>query len=220
MNSYQETPIKGLLVPASRFSTELRFSNSRFISTIGPAFSVSEAKAFIGEVAHLYSDATHNVPVYQIGFGTSVIAHSSDNGEPSGTAGRPALAVLAGSGLGDTALVITRYFGGTKLGTGGLVKAYTESARMVIRAVPKARKVMVNRCQITLPYNLYEQAARILRLSGSIIEKEEFTDKVTIHFSNPVNTRDDLTGRLTDLTQGNYSVQILSENQVALIPLK
>ncbi len=210
---------KGTLIPASRYSTEIRISNSRFIATIAPAFSVKEAKAFIREINQQYPDATHNVPIYQIGTGNSVIAHSSDNGEPSGTAGRPALAVLAGSGLGDAVMVITRYFGGTKLGTGGLVKAYSESARSVIRTAPKARKVIVNQCQITVPYNLYEQIARSIKKAGSIITREVFIEQVTIHFSIPVNAFDKLAGQLTDFTKGQISVQLVSENQTAIIPI-
>ena len=111
------------LIPARRVETEFTELNSRFITSAAPAFSVSEAKAFINEIKGKYPDATHHVPVYLIGHGRSSLAHCSDDGEPSGTAGRPALAVLRGSNLGDIVLVITRYFGGTKLGTGGLVRA-------------------------------------------------------------------------------------------------
>lgn len=219
MNSIEDRSVKGTLIPASRFSTEIRISNSRFIATIAPAFSVSDAKAFIREIKLVYSDATHNVPLYQIGSGSSVIAHSSDNGEPSGTAGRPALAVLAGSGLGDTVMVITRYFGGTKLGTGGLVKAYSDSARSVIQAVPKAKKVPVHHCQITGPYNLYEQIVRIINKSGGSIDREEFTEKVTILFSIPVIVYDKLVGQITDFTKGQIPVQLITENQTAIIPI-
>jgi len=219
VNSIEGKSVKGAIIPASRFSTELRISNSRFIATIAPAFSVTDAKAFIREINQLYSDASHNVPLYQIGSGSTVIAHSSDNGEPSGTAGRPALAVLAGSGLADTVMVITRYFGGTKLGTGGLVKAYSDAARSVIKAVPKARKVIVHQCLISSPYNLYEQLLRIINKSGSAIEREEFTEKVTIHFSIPIIFYDKLAAQIIDFTKGKFPVQIISENQTAIIPL-
>ncbi len=107
-------------------------SNSRFIAHLAPAASVEEAKAFIDQIRAEYADATHNVPAYVIGYGASVTAHCNDDGEPAGTAGRPILAVLQGSGLGDVVLVVTRYFGGTKLGTGGLVRAYTEAAQAVL----------------------------------------------------------------------------------------
>ena len=106
-------------IPASETRIEMKVKNSRFIATAAPVFSVDEAKAFIARVRDEFSDASHNVPAYQVGFGPSTIAHCSDDGEPSGTAGRPMLAVVRGSGLGDIAVVVTRYFGGTKLGTGG-----------------------------------------------------------------------------------------------------
>ena len=219
MKSIQKITGQGTLIPASRFNTELRFLNSRFIATIAPVFSVSEAKAFIREISHLYVDATHNVPIYQIGSGSSVIAHSSDNGEPSGTAGRPALAVLAGSGLGDAAIVITRYFGGTKLGTGGLVKAYSESARSVIQVVPKAKKIIVHHCQIIGPYNLYEQIIRILKKAGGNIIQEDFAELVIINFSIPSSAYDMLTGQITNFTKGKIPVQIIAKDQTAIIPI-
>ena len=219
MNSTQDTSGIGAIIPASRFSTEIRIANSRFIATIAPAFTVADAKAFIREINDFYPDASHNVPVYQIGFGPSVTAHCSDNGEPSGTAGRPALAVLAGSGISDTVLVITRYFGGTKLGTGGLVKAYSESARAAIQAVPKARKVTVHSCQISCPYSLYEQLIRLLKKAGSKIDGEEFGEQIAIRFSIPVDSFDMLTGQITNFTKGKISVQIITENQTAIIPI-
>ena len=220
MSSKENNEFKGLIIPASRYKTELRISNSHFIATIAPAFSVDDAKDFIQEINQLYPDASHNVPIYQIGFGSSVIAHSSDNGEPSGTAGRPALAVLAGSGLGDAAIVITRYFGGTKLGTGGLVKAYSDSARTVIKGVPKAKKIRVHDCQLSCPYSLYEQIIRILKSVGCSINEEEFTELVTIHFSTPINSYTKMIGLITDFTSGQVPVQKNIENQIAIIPLK
>ena len=107
------------IVPARHIETQFIDQNSRFITNAGPAFSVAEAQDFIAQVKDKYPGATHHVPVYLIGHGSATVAHCSDDGEPSGTAGRPALAVLQGSGFGDIVLVVTRYFGGTKLGTGG-----------------------------------------------------------------------------------------------------
>jgi uncharacterized YigZ family protein len=220
VNSFQGDPGKDILVPSLRFSTETRVSNSRFIATISPAFSVEEAKAFIRDIDKIYGDATHNVPVYQIGSGSSIIAHSSDNGEPSGTAGRPALSVLSGSGLSDTVMVITRYFGGTKLGTGGLVKAYSESARSVIQAVPKAKKITVHQCQISCPYHLYEQILRILRKSGCKIDQEDFTEEVLIHFLVPTNIYEILESQITNFSKGQIPIQINAANQTAIIPIR
>ena len=134
--------MKHYLVPAEEIRREQIVVNSRFIASLAPVFSVDDAKAFITRIKTEFADASHNVPVYLIGHGDSEIAHCTDAGEPSGTAGRPALAVLRGSGLGDVAVVVTRYFGGTKLGTGGLVRAYSEAVRSVVEAVPRAERCL------------------------------------------------------------------------------
>ncbi len=97
--------VERYLVPAREARTELKVVNSRFIASAAPAFSVEEAKVFIARVRKEFSDASHNVPAYIIGHGSSTISHCNDDGEPSGTAGRPALAVLQGSGLGDIVVV-------------------------------------------------------------------------------------------------------------------
>ena len=125
-------------IPARRTRTEIEVLRSRFIATAAPVFSVDEARDFVNSVKDEFADASHNVPAFLVGYGPSVTAHCSDDGEPSGTAGRPALAVLQGSGLGDIAVVVTRYFGGTKLGTGGLVRAYGDAVKAVLAILPLA----------------------------------------------------------------------------------
>ncbi len=205
-------------VPASLLSLESRVVNSKFIATISPAFSVDEAKNFINNINQQYADATHNVPAYIIGHGSSLISHSSDNGEPSGTAGRPALSVLKGSGLGDTVLVITRYFGGTKLGTGGLVKAYGDSAREIIAAVPKAVKTLVHIASLDCPYPLYEQINRTIRNFQGEIKSENFTEKVTLIYSIPVKSSEIFLNAISELSNGQIHPEIIKSDQISLVP--
>ena len=207
------------IVPAAKFSLETRVANSRFIASIGPASTVAEAKKFISEINQLYADATHNVPAYIIGIGSSVISHCSDDGEPNGTAGRPALAVLTGSGLGDTVLVITRYFGGTKLGTGGLVKAYSNSARLAIDGVKKAKKIWVHRASLISHYKLYEMITRIIKQFEGVIENEDFTGNVKIEFLVPVINFDKLNLAITELSHGKIEISLINENIANRIPL-
>ena len=126
----------GYPVPAETIRIENVVVNSRFIATIGPAASVDEAKAFIAEMRAAMPDASHHVYAYKVGFGGSVTEGMSDDGEPSGTSGPPILAVLRGANLGDVVIVVTRYFGGTKLGTGGLVRAYGNAARAALQGLP------------------------------------------------------------------------------------
>ena len=204
-------------MPATLHSLESRVANSRFIATISPAFSVEEAKVFIAQINKKYSDATHNVPVFVIGHGASMISHSSDNGEPSGTAGRPALSVLKGSGLGDAVLVITRYFGGVKLGTGGLVKAYSNSAREIITSVPKAKKTLVHYVSLECPYALYELIAITIRKHRGQIIKEAFIDIVKLDYSISVNSYDELLNAIKELSSGQVQPIISKPDQISLV---
>ena len=119
-------------IPAGESRIEYQIKNSRFIGRAGYTPSVEEAKAFVEKVKTEEPGYSHAVYAFAVGHGASVTHGMSDAGEPSGTAGRPALAVVNGSGLGDVTVVIIRYFGGTKLGTGGLVKAYTETVQLAL----------------------------------------------------------------------------------------
>ena len=135
-------PASGYPVPSGICQTEpCSFKNSRFIGTAGPAASVAAAQEFINSIRDRYPDASHHAYAFSVGFGATVTEGMSDDGEPSGTAGRPVLAVVKGSGLGDVAVVVSRFFGGTKLGTGGLVRAYTQTAQQVLGELQTTRKI-------------------------------------------------------------------------------
>lgn len=173
------------LIPARPARTELVIAKSRFIASAAPVFSIAEAQAYIRQIRSEFQGATHNVPAYIIGHGASTITHCSDDGEPSGTAGRPALSVLLGSGLGDICVVITRYFGGVKLGSGGLVRAYSDSVRGVLSNLPLARKVNTHTVRIDLPYNWLERFRRLVAShEGQVIDENYDIDvKITARFS-------------------------------------
>ena len=122
----------GYVIPAETIRAELVIHRSRFIATIGMAESVETAREFIARIRAEMPDATHHVYAFRVGFGSSVQEGLSDDGEPAGTSGKPAMAVLRGADIGDVVLVVTRYFGGIKLGTGGLVRAYSSAAKAAI----------------------------------------------------------------------------------------
>ncbi len=210
MNSYP--------VPAREIRREFNVSNSRFISTLAPVFSVDEAKAFIARIKTEFSDASHNVPLFLIGHGDSEIAHCSDAGEPSGTAGRPALAVLRGSGLGDVAVVVTRYFGGTKLGTGGLVRAYSEAVRLVVEAVPRAVKVLTHTIMLVFPYTYLERVRLLVAAQGGMVLDEDFAADVTLTARLMVEKFSTFQSALSDLTKGKVRAEVIESKEV-LIPL-
>jgi len=201
-------------VPAKEISREVFIGGSRFIATLAPVLSVVEARTFIARVKNEFGDATHNVPAFLIGSGNSVTAHASDDGEPSGTAGKPALAVLRGSGLGDVAVVVTRYFGGTKLGTGGLVKAYTQAVNAVVSAVPRAQKVMAHTLLLAAPYPLLEQIRLLVKARGGEILAEDFMADVTLTLRFPVEKFSDFETGLQELSAGKVSAEIVETGEI------
>lgn len=207
------------IIPAAETKIELQVSNSTFIATASPAFSVEEAKIFIDQVRELYQDATHNVPVYIIGHPPATIEHSSDDGEPSGTAGRPALSVLRGSGLGDIVIVITRYFGGTKLGTGGLVRAYSDAVREVLQVLPKAQKVATVKAQILVPYSFYEQAQRLISSFKGTIAEQDFGVDVTLTIQMTEANFPDFQQTLFEKSNGQIEAELLGTNPNTIMPL-
>jgi uncharacterized YigZ family protein len=204
-------------VPAAEIRRELVISNSRFISTLAPAFSVDEAKAFITRIKAEFPDASHNVSLYLIGHGDSEIAHCTDAGEPSGTAGRPALAVLRGSGLGDVAVVVTRYFGGTKLGTGGIVRVYSEAVRLVVEAVPQAEKVLTHTIMLVFPYTYLERVRLLVAAQDGKVLDQDFAVDVTLTARLKVDRLPVFQSSLSELTNGKIQAEII-ETRAVLMP--
>jgi uncharacterized YigZ family protein len=207
------------IIPASQAQAEIRISNSTFIASAGPVFSVEEAKAFIDQIKARYADATHNVPVYIIGHPPSVIEHSNDDGEPAGTAGRPALSVLRGSGFGDIAIVITRYFGGTKLGTGGLVRAYSEAVRSVLEILPKAEKAATITTEFTVGYPLYEQTQQLVEAFDGNIENQNFEIDVRLRVKFREDAFEKFQQNLIQLTNGQVRASIAESQPDDIFPL-
>ena len=207
------------LIPARRLETEFTELNSRFITSASPAFSVEEAREFISEINSKHPAATHHVPIYLIGHGQSTIAHSSDDGEPSGTAGRPALAVLQGSGLGDIVMVITRYFGGTKLGTGRLVRAYSDSVRLLLEELPLARKVATTTIMFVIPYAHFEQTELLVRNHFGVVRETAFGADVTMTVRLADQHVISFKDKMVTLTRGNFEAITLEKCENTILPI-
>ena len=205
-------------IPAAPARIENKVANSRFIADATPAFSVDEAKAFIAGVKLQYPDASHHVPAFLIGHGNSVTAHCSDDGEPSGTAGRPVLSVVQGSGLGDIVVVVTRYFGGTKLGTGGLVRAYSGAARDVLAALPRAVKIPTYTVMVAVEYSLFERVRLLVTKHGGKTLDEDFGADVTVTAQFAMDALEPFQNELSELTQGKVQSEIIEENPDTIMP--
>lgn len=209
---------KNYSIPLQEIRREQVVVNSRFIATLAPVFRIDEARTFIARVRKEFADASHNVPAYIIGGGNTVTEYFSDDGEPSGTSGRPALAVLRGSGLGDVAVVVTRYFGGTLLGTGGLVKAYTESTQMAVNAVRRGQRVAVYLAMLAIPYNLLGRVRLLVKRQRGEILGEDFAADITITLQFPFDSFEAFQGELRELSAGKLKAEII-ESKETIVPI-
>lgn len=200
-------------IPLVEIRREHVVVNSRFIATLAPVFTPEEARAFISRIKKEFADASHNVPAYIIGGGNTITEFCSDDGEPAGTSGKPALAVLRGSGLGDVVVVVTRYFGGTLLGTGGLVKAYTESAQLVVNAVQRGRRVQVYVSMLALPYNLLERVRLMVGRNGGEVIGEDFAGDITMTLQFPVESFEGFQKELQELSAGKLKAEVIETKE-------
>ena len=203
-NSYQ--------VPAGNVCVEQEIKRSRFIAAVGRAANQQEAQAFIETARSTYPDARHHCWAYVAGnpFNTVQVG-MSDDGEPQGTAGKPMLSVLRYSKIGEIVAVVTRYFGGIKLGTGGLVRAYSGSLQMALQKLPLKKFVAVATARVTLPYP-YENAVRLLLEKMKIaITDVNYTDCVVLKIEVPENQTEELAQQIVDQTHGDIQIDWLTE---------
>ena len=207
------------IVPLQEIEREITVVNSKFIASLSPASGVDEARQYIRLIKERYPTANHHVPAFLIGHGQSVIAHCNDDGEPSGTAGRPVLAVLQGSGIRDVVVVVTRYFGGTKLGTGGLVRAYGDAVREALRFVKLAELVSTSMLHVLLDYPYYEPVRRLLERRHALLENEQFSEKVELTFRILTSFEQQIEKEINELSSGRSSISILQTGQLFRIPL-
>ena len=185
---------------------ELMIRKSRFLAEATPVDSAEAARALWHERKRIYAGCNHVVQAFVCGPQGGVMG-CSDDGEPSGTAGRPALEVLKGSGITNVLLTVTRWFGGIKLGTGGLVRAYTESAQLALADAPTTELVPLTRFSLALPYFLYETVRRRFPEFAAEITGEEFAAGVTLSGVLPSANFAAFSEAVRDLTGGAATPQ-------------
>ncbi|MET1255652.1 YigZ family protein [Aliikangiella maris] len=173
----------GYLVPAQSIDVEEVIKNSQFITRIKPVSSVDEAKAFIRHLNQTYADATHHCWAYIVGNPSSTtLMGCSDDGEPSGTAGKPMLTVLQYSGIGDIIAVCTRYYGGTKLGTGGLTRAYGGGVKLALEALSVTQKVNYQTLSFLIDYGQLKDCEHLLKQYQIENLQQQFDTQIGISF--------------------------------------
>ena len=195
-----------------KFNTNDEFveKRSRFIGYCKPVTTEQEAIDFINKIKKDHWDATHNVYAYSLREGQ--IKRYSDDGEPSGTAGMPALDVILKNDVVDVVVVVTRYFGGVLLGTGGLVRAYAKGCKVALEAANIVTMELCSQCKISCSYNQYGKINTLVMQKGGYVDNCDFADNVIIDFHMPVDLVNSLNKSLADATAGEVTVEIIGEN--------
>ena len=191
---------------AKEASAEQVIDRSRFIAHIARAYSKEEADAFIAGIRAQYKDATHNVPAFIVGE-KSELKWTSDDGEPQGTSGPPMRQMLEREGLTNLVCVVTRYFGGIKLGTGGLVRAYTSSAKLALEAAGKHTVKDVTRMYVTIPYTLLGKLQNLEKSEPFAIDDIIYQDNVTLSLSMDLELEDRIKALLMEISSGNAIIE-------------
>ena len=202
-------------IPSQLHRTEEEILRSRFITTVAYTPTVEAARTFIATVSAEFADANHNCWAYVVGSpGSTGQNGMSDDGEPHGTAGRPMLTVLLHSKVGDITAVVTRYFGGTLLGKGGLVKAYSGGVQLALATLPLVERVPKAAITLMFDYSYVTPLQRLLPTYEAQLRSEQYAADVIYEISLPVERLAAFTAAVTELTNGQAILE-LTENELA-----
>lgn len=190
-------------IPASSHRVEETIKRSRFITSLAHTPDLESARAFVAAVKAEFPDATHNCWAFNAGPpGDTAFLGLSDDGEPSGTAGKPMLTALLHSGVGEIAAVVTRYFGGTKLGTGGLVRAYTSMVNLGLETLERKDMVVTVRRALSIPYSAVTLFKRLLPEFEAEVAGESFAEAAGFEVELPEERAAEFARAVTQLTDG------------------
>ncbi len=187
---------------AQSAETEIKIKASRFIGYVYPAETPEDALAVLEKTAKRYFDATHHCYAYQTGVGPDARFRYSDDGEPSGTAGKPIYQVITGNRLTNVIVIVTRYFGGTKLGTGGLVRAYTDSASETLKKADRVTRILTAPVTFSFPYDDTSVVMRIIHSKNGVISKSEYDEQTRLTADLRLSVIEAFKNDLVSLTRG------------------
>ena len=197
-----------MLILKERAEAEIEIKKSRFIAIALPTGTMDDVKKHVTEIRKEHPDATHVVHAAVIGKAGTMYS-SSDDREPKNTAGRPALEVLKGSGITNITVCIVRYFGGTLLGTGGLVKAYGDSTKEVLKIAETEPLIEKTSFRMVLPYNSYTLIKRLFETTEATVTKEDFDINISVEGILPASNYEKLKSGADDIGQGKILLEII-----------
>ncbi|MBQ1459199.1 YigZ family protein [Butyrivibrio fibrisolvens] len=196
-------------------SDEIEIKKSRFIGQAYPIQSAQDAETIIKSVEKKYWDARHNCYAYILGEGSEV-QRFSDNGEPSGTAGKPILEVLQGAGLTNTLIIVTRYFGGTLLGTGGLVRAYTQASQAAIAASKTAVMTYGQKITFNIGYDMVDKIQHAFGQMGIELGNPVYGADVSYDIVVSAGNIDNVIDKITQITSARA---VITEGEKGYYPI-
>jgi uncharacterized YigZ family protein len=186
---------------------EIKIKGSRFIALGHHAETESAAINTLDDIRKREHAATHHCFAYVIGVGGALFKYS-DDGEPNGTAGRPIHQAIMSKGLTDVLVVVVRYFGGTKLGTGGLTRAYARAASELLDKAPIVEKLICDRLTFTVPFSLYDRVMRIISSGGYRIIDQDFAEQVAMIVDVRKSHTEESISKMTELTGGRIEIAV------------
>ncbi len=202
--------MKKIKIPEKKITIEYEIKKSKFIATAEPLSHQDDVKKRVREIRSEHPGCSHVVYAFFANDDRS-ISGLSDDGEPHGTAGRPVYEVLKGSGLTDILITVTRFFGGTKLGTGGLVSAYGQSAKNVLEELTVIEKIYTVKIRVCLNYKIYENVKKVLFESGAMNIEEKFTTEISLTAEIPREIKSNIVDKIRDISRGEVIPEILEE---------
>ena len=197
IDSYHTVPVSA--------ETEIKIKGSKFIGRVFPCADETEAETILTRIRKVFYDATHNCYAWRVGLGKEIVFKYSDDGEPSGTAGRPIYDQMEGHDITNAILIVTRYFGGTKLGTGGLTHAYSDSAAETIEKAGVVERFITDTVTLVVAFADYNAVERLIRQSGGIITQSDFADVVTLTAEIRISLMECLRADLIEITSGRVT---------------
>ena len=192
---------------AQTAKAETKVKGSKFIGEAALVTDVAGAKGYLESVRKREYDATHHCFAYRVGVGSNIEFKYSDDGEPKGSAGKPIYDCIAGRDLTNIMVVVTRYYGGTKLGTGGLVRAYSEAALLALEKAGKITNYITDSIRLTIEFSFYDQVLNLIEKLGAKQTESDFSEKVSLTVQIRKSLTNQFAKELTDITHGTARIE-------------
>ena len=192
---------------AQTAKAELRVKGSRFIGEVALVSDAAGAKTYLESVRKREYEATHHCFAYRLGVGSDIEFKYSDDGEPNGSAGKPIYDCIAGRELTSVIVVVTRYFGGTKLGTGGLVRAYSEAALLSLEKAGKKTNYITDTICLTIEFSFYDRILKVIEKLKAKQTESDFSEKVSMTIQSRKSLTEQFVRELTDISRGTAQIE-------------